>query len=165
MNGGNSEKYNEVISSVKKFQECVNKYKHVVSHYYGAKEEFWLALFMNPVYNVWDLVLVHEFGSMRGSLHPHHSDTVEHNDDSCMNEICEILADLADDIVEAVSKLEDFIGANYIHTKHFPKYNVNPLHSTAFSIWEQFIKEIEGGKQVLKEYEDNIKYADCKAEE
>eukprot|EP00957_Ditylum_brightwellii_P096450 7346084-Ditylum_brightwellii.AAC.1 len=76
-----------------------------------------------------------------------------------------MLADLADDVGNDISKLEDFIEANYVHTKHFPKYNVNLLHSTAFSIWEQFIKDIEDGKQVSKEYEENIKYADCRAGE
>eukprot|EP00957_Ditylum_brightwellii_P081355 6188541-Ditylum_brightwellii.AAC.1 len=42
---------------------------------------------------------------------------------------------------------------------------MNLLHTAAFSIWELFIKDIEGRKQLLKEYEDNIKYAGCKAGE
>eukprot|EP00957_Ditylum_brightwellii_P211489 15366225-Ditylum_brightwellii.AAC.1 len=120
---------------------------------------------MNPVYNIWELVLVHEFGFTRGSLHLHHLDTVEQYDGSCTYEIDEILADLADDLANTVSKLEDSIQINHVHTKHFPKDNVNLLHSTTFSIWELFIKGFKGGKQVLKEYKDNIKYTDCKAGE
>jgi hypothetical protein len=102
---------------------------------------------------------------MRGSLHSHDLNTVEHNDDSSTQEIGEILADLADDVVEAVSKLEIFIEANYVQRKYSSKDDVNPLCSTSFLIWEKFIKKIEGGKQILNEYEDDIKDAGFKAGE
>eukprot|EP00957_Ditylum_brightwellii_P135074 10298571-Ditylum_brightwellii.AAC.1 len=134
-------------------------------HYYGAKEELWLPLLINPVNDIWNLVLVHDFGSTRGYLYSHNIITVQHKDGSCIDEIGEILAGLTDDVVEAVSNLEHFIEANYVHTKNFPKYNVKLCCSTAFPTWEQFIKEIEGGKQVLNEYEENIKYAESKAGE
>eukprot|EP00957_Ditylum_brightwellii_P065088 4937439-Ditylum_brightwellii.AAC.1 len=110
-------------------------------------------------------VLVHELGSTRGSLHLHHLDTVDQYDDSCTDVIDNILADLSDEVVDDVSNLEVFIKANNVHTNYFPKYDVNPLHTTAFSIWELFIKDIEGGKQVLKECKENIKSANCKAGE
>ena len=53
------------------FVKAVQKYKHVVTHYFAAKTEIWMALFMKEVYGVTGGNLSNEFAPSRGCIHFH----------------------------------------------------------------------------------------------
>eukprot|EP00957_Ditylum_brightwellii_P064943 4927114-Ditylum_brightwellii.AAC.1 len=92
--------------------------------------------------------------------------TTENEDGSCTEKISLILADLPDDAVAAVPTLEEYIEAKYAHKEHFEKYDVNPLKCCGRQVFKKgksFMKDIEDGAEVLKEYEEATKIAECKA--
>ena len=61
----------KIMTNDKAFVEAVQTYKNVVTHYFAAKTEIWMALFMSPVFGVDGGNLAMEFAKSRGCIHFH----------------------------------------------------------------------------------------------
>ena len=121
--GGCKKSYQDIMNDNKLFQDSVHSYKNVVTNYYAAKEELWLSSFMNPVYDVVDIMISHEFGKSRGAIHGHGAALCAKKNDSLTQNISNILADLADDTVKAVMRLDEFIENTYVNIRN----EISPL--------------------------------------
>ena len=61
----------KIMTDDKAFVEAVQTYKNIVTHYFAAKTEIWMALFMSPVFGVDGGNLAMEFAKSRGCIHFH----------------------------------------------------------------------------------------------
>ena len=61
----------QIMTDDKAFVDAVQTYKNVVTHYFAAKTEIWMALFMSPVFGVDGGNLAMEFAKSRGCIHFH----------------------------------------------------------------------------------------------
>eukprot|EP00957_Ditylum_brightwellii_P191346 14569119-Ditylum_brightwellii.AAC.1 len=104
INDGNEDLYDHVLSENKFYQECVQKYKNTVSHSFGAKEEIWLSLFMNPVYNLEYVILAHEFGKTKGV----------------------VICNLAYQVVATVDTLDEYTSSVYTVEEHEASFGHSP---------------------------------------
>eukprot|EP00957_Ditylum_brightwellii_P155675 11850961-Ditylum_brightwellii.AAC.1 len=126
-NGGNDDLYKRMLSEDKFYQECVQMYKNVVSHFFGAKEEIWLLLFMNLVYNLKYVILAHEFGRTKGALHSHSGGITDKEADIVTNKIGVVISDLSHHLVAAVDALDEYISSVYSAEEHEASFGCSPV--------------------------------------
>eukprot|EP00957_Ditylum_brightwellii_P171377 13047037-Ditylum_brightwellii.AAC.1 len=68
---------------------------------------------MNPVYNLIYVILAHEFGKTKGTLHSHSSGITDKKADTVSNKIDVVICDLALQVVAAVDALDKCISPVY----------------------------------------------------
>ena len=137
------------------FNDAVQKYKHVVTHYLAAKMEIWMALFMKPVYNVDGGLLTFEFAKTRGAIH-FHSLLTQSKNTPLLKKMPPVLKELASEINDGMQEMNDWIKDNFCELKHSEKFKERP--DTVFtskegeSVREQFCKLSDDGKKIWSEY-------------
>eukprot|EP00957_Ditylum_brightwellii_P157674 12001295-Ditylum_brightwellii.AAC.1 len=166
INGGDDDLYDLVLSGDNFYQECVQKYKNVLSHFFGAKEEIWLSLFMNPVYNLKYVIFAKEFGKTEGKLYSHSGGITDKKADTVSNKIGVIICDLVHQVVAAVDALDEYISSVYSVEEYEASFGCSPIlycDYKALKKREKNCNPTEGGKRAFKEYQNSFAAVDDNA--
>eukprot|EP00957_Ditylum_brightwellii_P013557 1022407-Ditylum_brightwellii.AAC.1 len=73
---------------------------------------------MNPVYNLKYVILVHEFGKSKGTLHSHSGGIADKKPDVVTNKIGVIISDLAHQVAAEVDALDEYISSVHLAEEH-----------------------------------------------
>ena len=144
------------------FQEAVQMYKHVVTHYLASKMELWMILFMHPVFGVTGGNLTYEFAKSRGMIHYHSILRSKHPALTVCNDA---LCDLAISISNAVDTLHEFINSKYTPSERWPNNPAEVFHLPGdknIDFRKSFCYHDDsgtGGKDAWKVYEEEVALA------
>eukprot|EP00957_Ditylum_brightwellii_P096477 7348174-Ditylum_brightwellii.AAC.1 len=114
---------------------------------------------MNPVYYLKYVILAHEFGKSKGSLHSHSGGITNGTLDIVSSKIGDIISELAHQVVAAVDALDKYILSVYFSDKHESSFGHSPLLYCDFKALEKrenFCDLTESRKRAFKEYQSSI---------
>ena len=145
-----------IMTDDRLFVDAVQRYKHVVTHYFASKTEIWMALYMKPVFGVVGGSLANEFAPSRGCIHFHSVLQAEH---SSLKVCREALAKYSSDVYEAMKSLDRYIATNYDVEAHKDKFPIRPdsiYNTNGIDVREAFCKVTQGGNIAFEEYKDVV---------
>ena len=105
----------DIMTNNAAFVTAVQSYKHVVTHYFIAKTEIWMALYMKPVFGVRGGNLANKFASSRGAIHFH---SVLQAIPKALNIGGEELRTYAESIKDALLCVNAYIEDEYLSVHH-----------------------------------------------
>ena len=152
-----------IMTDDRAFVDAVQRYKHVVTHYFASKTEIWMALYMKPVFGVVGGSLANEFAPSRGCIHFHSVLQAEH---SSLKVCKEALAKYSSDVYKAMKKLDTYVDSNYDDDVHKDKFPTRPntiYNTNGIDVCEAFCKVTEGRDVAFEEYKSSVSksHKDC----
>ena len=153
----------KIMTDDKAFVEAVQTYKNVVTHYFAAKTEIWMALFMSPVFGVDGGNLAMEFAKSRGCIHFHSVLQAAHRALRVGND--ELRA-YAKTISDSMKTIDQFIDGQWTtdHDKEFPTRPSKVFNQTGLELRERFCDKTPEGKAVMEHYHQNTNLAHARCE-
>ena len=137
------------------FVKAVQKYKHVVTHYFAAKTEIWMALFMKEVYGVTGGNLAHEFAPSRGCIHFHSVLQASHR---ALRLTGKELRKYACDVGDALKIVDNYIEDEYGdgHHAEFPTRPDSVFSPHGLGLRKAFCKKTDIGKEKIQQFDQSI---------
>ena len=137
------------------FVKAVQKYKHVVTHYFAAKTEIWMALFMKEVYGVTGGNLSNKFAPSRGCIHFHSVLQAAHR---ALRLAGKELRKYANDVAEALKLVDKFIEDEYGDRYHaeFPTRPDTVFSPHGLELRKLFCNKTVVGKQKIQQFDKSI---------
>ena len=105
----------DILDNNSAFVRAVQTYKNVVTHYFAAKTEIWMALYMKPVFGVTGGNLANKFAVSRGAIHFH---SVLQAIPKALNIGGEELRTYAESIKDALLCVNAYIEDEYLSVHH-----------------------------------------------
>ena len=139
----------DIMTNDAAFVRAVQSYKHVVTHYFAAKTEIWMAPYMKPVFGVTGGNLANEFAASRGAIHCHSVLQAMH---PSLDVGGEELRKYAMAIKDAMKLVDNYIQTTYLQEHHleFPTKPNTVFNLSGLDLREQFCKLTDNGNQNMK---------------
>ena len=145
------EKATAIMTDDSAFVEAVQTYKNVVTHYFAAKTEIWMALFMSPVFGVEGGNLSMEFAKSRGCIHFHSVLQAAHR---ALRIGSDELRNYAKTISESMKTIDQFIDGHWTsqHNAEFPTRPSKVYSQAGLELRERFCSKTQEGKAIMDQY-------------
>ena len=145
----------KIMTNDADFVKAVQKYKHVVTHYFAAKTEIWMALFMKEVYGVTGGNLANEFAPSRGCIHFH---AVLQAANRALRLTGKEIRKYARNVADALKVVDEFIEDEYGEEHHaeFPTRPDSVYSPHGLELRETFCNKTDTGKEKIKQFRTSI---------